>query len=115
MHWGAGTHTLATRLWPLVVLQACTSAFVMPMQPARSLPHGWRMQLESPTRVVVPDTLPPQFANPTKLVSGKAGEKAKKYKVLLFNDNVNRCAWRTPHPTSLSADTYQDPNDHDCD
>merc|ERR1719502_241132 len=44
------------------------------------------MQVEAPVKI--PDNVP-QLA-PTKPSSDKDNEKAKKYKVLLFNDNVNR-------------------------
>ena len=44
------------------------------------------MQVEAPVKI--PDA-PPELA-PTKPSSDKANEKAKKYKLILFNDNVNR-------------------------
>lgn len=46
------------------------------------------MQVEAPVKPKIPDSVP-QLA-PTKPASDKDNEKAKKYKVLLFNDNVNR-------------------------
>ena len=49
-----------------------------------------RMQVDAPVKPKVPDNVP-QLA-PTKPSSDKDNEKAKKFKVLLFNDNVNRCA-----------------------
>ena len=55
--------------------------------------RGWaaaRMQVAEPP-VKIPDTIPPDLA-PTKPVGDKSNEKGKKYKLLLFNDNVNRCA-----------------------
>ena len=60
--------------------------------PARLSPL--RMQVEAPVKI--PDKVPDLA--PTKPSSDKANEKAKKYKVLLFNDNVNRCAPRAPAP-----------------
>ena len=48
------------------------------------------MQVEAPVKPTIPDSVP-QLA-PTKPSSDKDNEKAKKYKVLLFNDNVNRYA-----------------------
>lgn len=48
-----------------------------------------RMQVEAPVKI--PDTFNPDLA-PAKPSSDKANEKGKKYKLLLFNDNVNRCA-----------------------
>ena len=46
------------------------------------------MQVAEPP-VKIPDTVPPDLA-PTKPKGDKANEKGKKYKLLLFNDNVNR-------------------------
>ena len=48
----------------------------------------WAMQVAEPP-VKIPDTVPPDLA-PTKPKGDKANEKGKKYKLLLFNDNVNR-------------------------
>ena len=49
-----------------------------------------RMQVvDAPVKI--PDTFNPDLA-PSKPSSDKANEKGKKYKLLLFNDNVNRCA-----------------------
>lgn len=54
-----------------------------------------RMQVEAPVKI--PDKVP--NLAPSKPNADKANEKAKKYKVLLFNDNVNRCAYGRPtHP-----------------
>lgn len=53
------------------------------------------MQVEAPVKI--PDTFNPDLA-PAKPTSDKASEKGKKYKLLLFNDNVNRCAIRRVRP-----------------
>ena len=78
-----------------LVLLAVASAMVLPARltpMASGLPlHSPRltvMQVDAPVRPKVPDNAP-QLA-PTKPSSDKDNEKAKKYKVLLFNDNVNR-------------------------
>ncbi len=47
----------------------------------------WRMQVAEPP-VKIPDKVP-QLA-PTEPKGDKQNEKGKKYKLLLFNDNVNR-------------------------
>lgn len=66
------------------------------------------MQVEAPVKI--PDTFNPDLA-PAKPTSDKASEKGKKYKLLLFNDNVNRCAirrvrpllWQEQFPNSCSS------------
>ena len=55
---------------------------------ARAIP-AVRMQVAEPP-VKIPDKVP-QFA-PVEPKGDKQDEKGKKYKLLLFNDNVNRCA-----------------------
>lgn len=45
------------------------------------------MQVDAPVKI--PDTIPPELA-PTKPASDKENQKGKKFKLLLFNDNVNR-------------------------
>jgi len=54
------------------------------------------MQVEAPVKI--PDKVP-QLA-PTKPAGDKKNEKGKKFKLLLFNDNVNRCA---PRATTAQA------------
>ena len=70
-----------------------------------------RMQVAEPP-VKVPDKVP-QFA-PTQPKSDKANEKGKKYKLLLFNDNVNRCAARRSLVTSAPATGYDSLACHAC-
>merc|ERR1719502_1562496 len=79
------------------LLLACSAALVVtPGRPMRDMsavpisavtrPVRVAMQVDAPVKI--PDNVP-QLA-PTKPASDKDNEKAKKYKVLLFNDNVNR-------------------------
>jgi len=63
------------------VTPASASRTVLSLRTARVA-----MQVDAPVR---PKVDVPQLA-PTKPSSDKDNEKAKKYKVLLFNDNVNR-------------------------
>jgi len=69
------------------VTPASASRTVLSLRTARVA-----MQVDAPVR---PKVDVPQLA-PTKPSSDKDNEKAKKYKVLLFNDNVNRCAASAP-------------------
>ena len=82
----------------LLALLSASAALVLPNPPrsptmarasctagaARAI--SARMQVEAPVKI--PDKVP--NLAPTKPKGDKANEKAKKYKVLLFNDNVNR-------------------------
>lgn len=66
------------------------------------------MQVDAPVKPKIPDRVP-QLA-PTKPSSDKDNEKAKKYKVLLFNDNINRCV-DNRRPSTINARTQA----HDLD
>ena len=64
-----------------------------PLRPLSAAPR-WRMQaVDAPVKI--PDNVP-QLA-PTEPKGDKQNQKGKKYKLLLFNDNVNRCAARRLH------------------
>ena len=86
-----------------LVILLCGTAQALVVQPLRPPPlalHSplappqlaaragrWRMQaIDAPVKI--PDKVP-QLA-PTEPKGDKANEKGKKYKLLLFNDNVNR-------------------------
>ena len=78
----------------LLALLPCASALVVAVAPARPVlaalavrPLSPRMQVAEPP-VKIPDKVP-QLA-PTEPKGDKQNQKGKKYKLLLFNDNVNR-------------------------
>ena len=86
-----------TALWLFAVLGTVEALVLAPtLRPAAPVRLAlapvaarWRMQVAEPP-VKIPDKVP-QLA-PTEPKGDKANEKGKKYKLLLFNDNVNRCA-----------------------
>ena len=93
------SHMRLGALLPLCALFGAASALVLPpsvrssvalLQP-RSPPAvaAVRMQVAEPP-VKIPDKVP-QLA-PTEPKGDKQNQKGKKFKLLLFNDNVNRCA-----------------------
>lgn len=67
----------------LVVSPAVRSSTVL-----RASAAALRMQVEAPVKI--PDKVP--NLAPAKPTGDKQNEKGKKHKVLLFNDNVNKCA-----------------------
>lgn len=76
-----------------VFLAVCCSASALivptPLRPqplAAARTSRWRMQVEAPVKI--PDKVP--NLAPAEPKGDKANQKGKKYKLLLFNDNVNR-------------------------
>ena len=92
----AGRRGILMRVHLLIVAALCGAADALVVAPAlRPAPQAARsapvvrMQVAEPP-VKIPDKVP-QFA-PVEPKGNKQDEKGKKYKLLLFNDNVNRCA-----------------------
>lgn len=80
-----------------LLIIGATAALRLPLHPAtsrvatvsaRAPVASIRCQVEAPVRI--PDKAP--VLSPTKPKRDGDSEKGKQFKVLLFNDNVNRCA-----------------------
>jgi hypothetical protein len=90
----------------LLVLVGRTDALLLPFsRPGSglaSITAGRAPIAHVRAQIAAPVKPPEPVLAPTKPSSDKANEKAKKYKVLLFNDNVNRCALASlPLPAML--------------